>query len=225
MTRRLPALVMLSLFVCTAATAQAALITFNSRIAFNGAVPGLPVETFEAGLVNTGVTVCDGPFTSLTSNPCFAPGGLRPGISYEAVINPNPNMVLLGPGVPPGFITKHIGPNAFNDTFQIALGAANAIGFDLGANTTGSILVSVFDGSNLLIGSFNVGVTFGSTIFVGLVNDAGLIRRITLSGPLGEVIDNVAFGQQTVIPEPATLLLIGAGLAFIARRIRLRRAR
>ena len=220
MTRRLLAYGALAL-VSLPASSEAALITFNNRPAFNLAVPGLPIETFEAGLVATGVTVCNGPFNSTTNNACFAPGGLLPGIDYAALA-PNPNMVLLGPGIPPGFATKHIGPNAFADTFQISMAAANAIGFDLGANGSGNILVSAFGAGNVLLGSFNVAVVAGSTIFVGLVNDAGVISQITLSGPLGEVIDNVAFGQQTVIPEPASLLLIGAGLGLAARRLRRR---
>ena len=43
------------------ATAHATLITFNSQAAFNLAAPGLPTETFQNGLVPTGVTVCDIP--------------------------------------------------------------------------------------------------------------------------------------------------------------------
>ena len=46
MSRRLPAVVVLSLVVCVPAVAEAALITFNNRPAFNLAAPGLPVETF-----------------------------------------------------------------------------------------------------------------------------------------------------------------------------------
>ena len=103
------------------------------------------------------------------------------------------------------------------------MASANAIGFDLGGNLSGNILVSAFDAADVLLGSFNVAITAGSLVFVGLINDSGLISRVTLGGPLGEVIDNVAFGQQAAIPEPASLLLMGAGLGLLARRVRARR--
>ena len=203
-------------------SANAALITFNSRPAFNAAAPGLPVEDFQNGNIPVGATACPGPFNSATNNACFSPGDLLPGISYAAV--PGPSMVLLGPGIPPGFTTLHIGPNAFADAFDITMSASSAIGFDLGANAPGNVLVSVFDGGGILIApAFNVAVSATSTIFLGLINTTGLIGRVNLSGPLGEVIDNVAFGQpQTAIPEPASLLLLGAGVAALRLRRRVR---
>jgi hypothetical protein len=66
----------------TAVPAQAALITFSSRALFAAAAPGLPVETFESGLVAPGaVTVCSGPVSSASASACFPLGGLLPGVT------------------------------------------------------------------------------------------------------------------------------------------------
>ena len=49
-------------------------ITFATRPAFNAAAPGLPIETFESGLVAPGATVttCTGPLSSAAGSACFA---------------------------------------------------------------------------------------------------------------------------------------------------------
>ena len=45
------------LLVMVARPTDAALITFNSRALFGASAPGLPVETFEAGLVASGAVI------------------------------------------------------------------------------------------------------------------------------------------------------------------------
>src|SRR5262245_61065106 len=96
--------------------ASASSITFSSLAAFNAAAPGLPVETFETGLVPAGgVTVCTGALSSAAASACFPIGGLLPGVSYG---NTGQLMALLGAmfdGV--GNTSKVLGPNFFADTF------------------------------------------------------------------------------------------------------------
>ena len=71
-----------------AVPAYATLLTFNSRAAFDGTAPGLPVETFEAGLTvgpPLGMIVtCPSPVSSSAASACFPLGGLLPGVVYSA---------------------------------------------------------------------------------------------------------------------------------------------
>src|SRR5262245_26987597 len=79
-----------------AGSASATSITFNSLAAFNAAAPGLPVETFETGLVAAGaVTGCTGALSSGAASACFPIGGLLPGVSYG---DAGESMALLGAG-------------------------------------------------------------------------------------------------------------------------------
>lgn len=209
--------------------AHADVLTFTTRAAFNAAAPGLPVETFESGLVSAGgVTTCTGSVSSTTGSGCFPTGGLLPGVVYSA--SPGPSLVVLGanfPGV--GNTSRVLGPNTFTDTFNLTFTNANAVGFDVFAGTAaGNVVITVFDPSNFLIGTFTVAAPIGGTFF-GVVNTMGLIGRIniaSLASTPGELIDNLAFGTAGTtapIPEPATMLLLSTGLAGFAAKVRRRR--
>src|SRR5690349_17054428 len=85
------------LFVSLSIPGHGSLLTYNSRALFNEAAPGLPLETFETGLVPAhGLTTCTGPLSSASASGCFPAGALLPGVIYSAL--PGPSMVLLGPG-------------------------------------------------------------------------------------------------------------------------------
>jgi hypothetical protein len=91
--------------------AYADLVTFISLAAFTAAAPGLPVETFESGLVSSpGVTPCTGLLSGAAASACFPLGGLLPGVVYSST--PDPIMVVLGAGVV-GNPSKVLGPNPF----------------------------------------------------------------------------------------------------------------
>jgi len=201
----------------SAISAQATLIMFNSRALFDAAVPGLPVETFESGLVSAGqVTACAGPLSSSAASACFLAGALLPGVIYSSTSGP---MALLGAGFIPaiGNTTKVLGPNLFNDSFDITFAAATAAGLDLFTGpVVGNVQVSIFGPTNQLLGSSLIAVPTGG-IFVGFLSDASLIGHITIAGQSpasGELVDNLAFGvAAAAIPESSTLLLVGIGLA------------
>jgi PEP-CTERM motif len=225
MTERTPLRLMIGLSVslCIVAPANAALITFSDRLLFNAAAPGLPVETFEAGLVASGaVTVCAGPLSGATANACFPAGGLLPGVVYSA--SPGTGMVLLGPGFPPlGNASKVLGPNAFVDVFDLTFAASNVVGLDVFPGlVAGNVLVSVFDSTNMPLGAFTIAAPLGGTFF-GVATDTGGIGRLRVAsaGPIpGELVDNVAFGTaQISIPEPTTMMLLAVGLASAWRRV------
>jgi PEP-CTERM motif len=207
----------------TAVPAQAALITFSSRGLFAAAAPGLPLETFESGLVAPGaVTLCSGPVSSAAASACFPLGGLLPGVTYSAT--PNGSMAVIGTGFPAlGNSSKLFGPNAFVDTFNMTFASATAVGFDVFPGpTAGNVVISVFDLANLPLGSFTIAAPIMGGAFFGAVSDAGLIGRINIASQTSvpaELVDNVAFGVSQ-IPEPASAVLVGLSLAGLARRRR-----
>ncbi len=202
-------------------------ITYSSRALFNSAVPGLPVETFEETPIPPGtVTSCTGPLSN-ASGGCFPSGSLLPGVTYSAV--PGPTIARLGanfPGV--GNASSVIGPNTFADTFNLTFVSANAAGFDLFPGlAAGNVAISVFGPANSLLGSFLVNAPIGPTFF-GVISDTGFgsIGRINVasqSASPGELIDNLAFGNAVLIPEPASVLLFSSAFVIVMasyRRIR-----
>ena len=205
--------------------AHAALFTFNTRLGFDLAAPGLAVETFENALVNpASVTICNGPLSSAVASGCFLSGGLLPGVTYSS--SPRSSMAVLGAGFASLPITSRVlGPNAFADTLNLTFTSANAVGLNLFPGpSAGTVLVSVFGAGDLLQGIFNVAAPLGG-LFFGVISDAGLIVRLNIasqSATPGELIDNVAFGNRTV-PEPASVALLAMASAGLAARRRRRR--
>jgi PEP-CTERM motif-containing protein len=219
-------LMAVALFVVAAVPAHAIPITFTSRAAFNAAAPGLPLETFEAGLVSAGlVTVCNGPLSGATDSLCFPVGGLLSGVTYSA--SPGPSMAVLGANfLTVGNASIVLGPNAFSDTFNIAFsGSANAVGFDVFAGPgAGNVAISAFTPADVPLGAFTILAPVGGTFF-GLISDSDAIGRLniaSLTSSPGELVDNLAFGTAATVPEPVSMLLLGSGLVGIcARRKRL----
>jgi hypothetical protein len=124
-------------------------------------------------------------------------------------------MALIGAGYPGlGNTSQVLGPNAFNDTFNLTFTQASVAGFDvLAGPTPGNVLISVYNPANALLGTFTVAAPFGGGFF-GVTSDTDLIGRINISSqvvPAAELIGNLSFG----VPEPCSLLLSGVGLIGI----------
>jgi hypothetical protein len=180
---------------------QGSLTFYTDRTVFNTAHPGLPVENFSATLVPANsVVTCTGPFNSATSNACFAPGGIRPGIS---VANSNGgDLVVLTPpffGVP----CVSVGPNLFAEAGELQFSPpVEAVGLDFESNTGVPFTVTVFGPAGSLGSTTHSGGIPGA--FFGVdTSDAGGISRVTFNavGENGELFCNVAFGQ----PVPVEL--------------------
>ena len=174
---------------------------YTDRTVFNTAHPGLPVETFAATLVPpNSVAGCPGPFNTTTNNACFAPGGIRPGIS---VLNTNGgDLVVLTPpffGVP----CVSVGPDQFAESGELQFSPpVEAVGLDFESNTGVPFTVTVFGPSGSLGSTTHSGGIPGA--FFGVdTTDGGGISRVTFSAPGadGELFCNVAFGE----PVPVEL--------------------
>jgi len=199
----------------------ASVITFSSRALFNAAAPGLPIETFETGLVAPGIIEnCDGPVNSASGSTCFPLAGLLPGSTYSA--SPGPSLALIGAGyMPVGNANTVLGPTLFVDTFNISFTNATAVGFDVfPAPVDGSVQIAIFDPSNGLLGTFTFAAVHGPNFF-GVTSDSDLIGRVNVASQStipGELIDNVAFGiPSAAVPEPSSLTLLVGGLALLLR--------
>jgi hypothetical protein len=180
---------------------QGSLTFYTDRTVFNTAHPGLPVENFSATLVApNSVVTCAGPFNNATSNACFAPGGIRPGIS---VVNTNGgDLVVLTPpffGVP----CVSVGPNLFGESGELQFTPpVEAVGLDFESNTGVPFTVTVFGPGGTLGSTTHSGGIPGA--FWGVdTTDGGGISRVTFNaaGENGELFCNVAFGQ----PVPVEL--------------------
>ncbi len=97
--------------------------------------------------------------------------------------------------------------------------APTAVGFDVYTNNSTTTMISVYDTSNLLIGTYTLPQAPLSLGFVG-VADPDAIGRIRFTAGYDtdhdSAIDNVLVGQQiTAVPEPSSLLLIGGVSVFL----------
>ena len=214
--------------------ANAALITFDTRTAFNLASPGLPLEDFEeANVAPGGVELFIGPLSSSTNNAVFSTGEILAGLTVESAFDPtvqsvpNPELVAVGGGfIAIGNPSIAVGPNALASNSNLLFTNASAVGFDLFTNRPGSpvAFVSLFGVGDALLGSFCVLVSRASPAFFGAIDTENLITRINVDmapAGSGEVFDNIAFGAP--VPEPGTLLLIGSGLLAVVARRRLQK--
>lgn len=169
---------------------------YSARALFDAAHPGLPVENFSATLVPANsVALCPSPINSASSDACFAPGGIRPGISV--VNSVGTDMAVL---TPPFFGVNCVsaGPDQFSEHGELQFAPpVEAVGLDLESNVGGVYTIEVFSPTGSL-GTTTVTTTGIPGIFFGVdTSDAGGISRITFNAPgsTGELFCNVAFGQ------------------------------
>jgi hypothetical protein len=193
---------------------QAAVTTYATRLAFDLANPGLPVEGFEAAAealsqMSEGQNphlypMEDGEVLDVdTGNDVFDSEDILPGIQISAYYEEG-NLYVLGAGSDwYGFpiddvkISNMDDCNRFNMVFPDGV---NAVAFDImhGGETVG---IKAFDADDEIIGyEFDI-----EGDFFGIQSTEPIFRIEVNAPPRGcghiEVIDNIAFGNSYLIPE------------------------
>jgi subtilisin-like proprotein convertase family protein len=197
-------------------------VYYTDRATFEADNPGLPVEDWEDTLVAPGaIAGCPAPFDASTSNACFAPGAVLPGLAVQD--NPlndtgggSPDgLVALGVGFA-GSASDQVAANTFIDSFELLFDPpVTAVGGELvhylGASQT--INITIFDENDVQIGSTTGTGTSGAGTFWGVFSDVPIGRINMLSiAPAGdgaEGMDNVTFGTPGGCSAPEDLPWLG----------------
>jgi|GEM_PF-3133959 len=197
---------------------QAATVVYNSRTSFSLANPGLLVEGFEQ--IQRTFGSFNGPLDASTSNLVIRPGDILPGVTFEAVAN-NPNnspstddlnIISEKPGNKTLFASETPGGMGIYFTPNIT-----AFGVDIYNHfRDGQIDVTVnfVNGLSELL-MIVVGNDALAPDFLGIASSIPISSIFLISGGANEVIDNVAFGEATVVPLPAAFPLLGGALSLL----------
>lgn len=206
--------VVLNISAAWVADANPAVI-YNNRTSFNAATMGRTVETFN-GIADPSDYIFYGIGSSTTLSGVTFSAGPTNGlfvidVGYDELYE-------IGAASGGGVLSSQSGQEPI--TLDIVLPRAyTAVGFDTGAFASAVVAVTLSNGETLSYTlTDNTGRFFGFTTGVGFTS-----LSLSMSG--GEAtfnIDDFTSGQ-ALIPEPATVLLLGTGLAGIGGVIRRRR--
>ena len=200
---------MLSAALLGVATASFASLTFySSRASFNAAIPGATLENFELGAIGFGgAASCPSPLDKNSNNGVFSPGftDFFLGNGWGPYTTIGLSSVYTGTGI----AMESTDPNI------------HSVGLDILQNFgSGDTVVSIYSTSGLL-NSEVFSVTDWQGTFYGFSSTDVITKVVVYDGQIFsgyDGVDNVAFAQ--AVPEPASLLGMGAGLVLMLRRRR-----
>jgi hypothetical protein len=207
-----------------ATTASAAVTVYGTRAALDAAAAGLITEDFEEAVVNDpGAVAFTGPLDNTTNNGIFAAGDIEAGFTMtttDAVGAPASNNIYVGRnfgGVP----TTVVSSNFFGENFLLVFGPTiTAFGADLsgfeGVDGSWTVTVRSAGGDE---GSF----VLGTGGFFGMTSTVAITEIYFDKPDSGGTIDNVAFGEGGLVPEPGTWALMIAGFGLAGATLRKRR--
>lgn len=188
-------------------------------------LPANDVDGFDDSLVTGNPNNPDGfPFPN---------GLLHPGMTIQSNLDPL-GMTLNPRGVDglaaasigfAGIVSDVVLANTFVDSFDIIFApGVNAAGFDVLDLFGGQVVtIKVFDAANILMGTTNSPGDASGANFLGITSSTAIGRINMFSiGNGAEGMDNM--NTYNVVPEPATMIALGLGLAALLRRRRRKNA-
>ena len=231
-------LIVITLLLFSAPHAFAQVNFTTDEAAFLAQNPNLDTQDFESGNVAPdSVKQCSAVLNENTSDACFSPGDILPGIEFAQVPLGAHTLFIGGPDVEDNpFVVLFTNFNS--DSMDITFPGinVNAAGLILGCLSEGGLcintfVVRVFGAGDEFLGSTATDVTGRFDTFVG-IQSSELITRINVASPTNgfEGLGRISFGftpprnipalsEWGMIAAAAGLMLVGVFYAVRKRRI------